>query len=157
MVLAMALSFQTSFLFDKFYKKLEVYKEVYQTSLSATLNILFFSWLLYLMNTNNEFILDNIYYVLMISAFGLGLIRNIFQDRGYRQLLEFSMKDKKLEDYKSANLIVGELGHLSSYLFCGILFSLFSYVGIIYWCLFVAISLFLLMLIKVVLRNNNKL
>jgi len=155
MVLAMALSFKTAFLFDRLYKKLNEYKEVYQTFLSASFNILFFSWMLFLMHTNNEFFLENIYYVLMITSFCLGLIRNIFSDRGYRQILEYSLKDKKLEDYKSGNLIIGEMGHIIGYFLTGILFSLLSYIGIIYWCLFISFCLFILMIFKIILRRKN--
>lgn len=148
MVIGQSMAFQISYMYDKLYKKIGVYKERYQTFASAILNTGYYIFILYLLQEDKQFVKENIYVILMISSFALGYIRNIFNDRMYRQMMEFARKELKMENFKSTSMVISELGNTIGYIIAGIVFVMYSYQGIVYYSLIVSIMLLLLAIYK---------
>lgn len=148
MIAGNALSFITSYIFDKLYLNKNFYNEFYQTIPGNFLMLIHFIWFYYILIYFESF--DNLFFNISIFMISFGIVRNIYNDRSYRTILSLSSINGNLENYKSSFLIISELSHIISYLFVGIIFAIFSYKGILIFFTVLSTLLFIQNLVKFV-------
>jgi len=129
MMIGMSFSAGVSYLYDKLYNFIGEYRTSYHAFPSAIINIAFASGMFYLMLNYESYGYDQLYGILWLVMLGLGLTRNVYNDRSYRFVYEMS-KQGRLENIRGASLLISDLGHVFGYGFMALLFYLFGYASL---------------------------